>query len=72
MQRVWNEKDSSSLGVYLDDNYTVHLDAGDPWEGKTLDYAEFRKRLSFSFNSFPDLHFDLQMVLEDEQAVAIT
>jgi len=41
MQKVWNEKDFGSIPLFVDDEYTIHLDTGDLWEGKTLGNTEF-------------------------------
>ncbi|MCW3093798.1 MAG: hypothetical protein JWP81_4867 [Ferruginibacter sp.] len=72
MQKVWNEKDFDSIQLFVDRDYKIHLDSGDLWEGKTLDNAEFKKRLEFSFNSFPDINFDIHTAIEDGNYVAIT
>lgn len=72
IERVWNAKDMDSISEYLDDRYTVHIDTGDPWEGKTLSPDQFRERLDYSFNSFPDIHFSIQTSVADGDYVAIT
>ena len=51
---------------------TIFLDTADPWEGKLLSHAEFKKRLEFSFNSFPDMHFEITSAIPGENHVAIT
>ena len=72
MQRVWNEKDFDSIPLFVDNEYSIYLDTGDLWEGKTLNNNEFKNRLEFSFNSFPDINFDIQTAIEDGNYVAIT
>lgn len=72
IQKVWNEKDYDTLPLFLDDEYTIHLDSGDLWEGKQLNLSEFKKRLAFSFSSFPDICFDIKTAVEDDNHVAIT
>lgn len=72
MQKVWNEKDISSIAEFVHDEYTIHIDTGDPWEGKTLNHAEFETRLNYSFSSFPDIHFAIQQSISDGDYVAIT
>ena len=72
IQKVWNEKDFNSVADFVDDFYTIHLDSGDPWEGKTLNHEEFKIRLHFSFDSFPDMHFAIQTAIADGNYVAIT
>lgn len=72
IQKVWNEKDLDSVAGFVDDSYTIHLDTGDPWEGKTLNPEEFKIRLHYSFDSFPDMHFAIQTSVADGNDVAIT
>ena len=72
MQDVWNNKEMEQIEKYIHSAYTIHLDAADPWEGKTLTHKEFEERLMFSFGSFPDMNFDIQSAIEEENHVAIT
>lgn len=50
----------------------MHLDATDPWESKTLGYAQFKERLRFSFDSFPDINFEITSAIPEDTHVAIT
>lgn len=70
MQRVWNEKDFDRIPVFLAPAYTIHLDTSDPWEGKTLNHSEFRARLNYTFNSFPDISFEITDTISDGNFVA--
>lgn len=72
MQKVWNEKKLDAIDEYVHEAYTIHLDTGDPWEGKTLNHADFVIRLNYSFNSFPDILFEIQSAIADGDHVAIT
>ncbi len=72
MQKIWNEKNTDAIDEYVHEAYTIHLDAGDPWEGKILNHADFAIRLNYSFNSFPDIHFAIQSAIADGDHVAIT
>ncbi len=72
MQKVWNEKDINSIATLVHPEYTIHIDTGDPWEGKTLNLTEFETRLNYSSNSFPDIHFEIQHTISDGEYVAIT
>jgi len=72
MQKVWNEKDFDSVTEFVSSEYTIHLDSGDPWEGKTLNNDEFKIRLNNSFEPFPDINFAIQTTISDEDKVAIT
>ncbi len=60
------------VGKYVHKAYTIHLDTADPWEGKTLSHPEFKARLNFSFQSFPDMHFEITSAIPEENHVAIT
>lgn len=72
IQKIWNEKNTENLSEFLAPTYTIHLDAGDPWEGKTLNHEEFKARLQNSFGPFPDIHFAIQTAIADGNAVVIT
>jgi len=69
---IWNNKQIDRVEEFVAPEYSIHLDTGDPWEGKTLDYSEFKKRLDYSFNSFPDIHFEITSAIEVIQHVAVT
>lgn len=71
MNEVWNNQGFDKVGKYVHSEYTIHVDTADPWEGKTLNHTEFKERLNFSFDSFPDMHFEITSAIEDENHVAI-
>jgi hypothetical protein len=66
MNEIWNKKNSDKVEQYVLTEYTIHLDTSDPWEGKTLSHSEFKERLSFSFNSFPDMNFEITAAIPEE------
>jgi steroid delta-isomerase-like uncharacterized protein len=70
--KVWNEKDLDIIDQFVSTDYIIHIDTGDPWEGKTLGLDEFKIRLHYSFDSFPDINFDIQSAIADGDYVAIT
>ena len=72
MERVWNRQEFESVEAFVDPEYKIHLDNGDPWEGKTLNNEEYKARLNNSFGPFPDIHFDIQAAVADGDCVAIT
>lgn len=72
IQKVWNEKDFDSISQFVASEYTIYLDNADPWEGKTLNHSEFRTRLNYSFNSFPDINFEIKTAISDGDFVVIT
>jgi len=69
---VWNNQRKDLVEKYITQDYHIYLDTGDNWEGKTLDHHEFKKRLDFSFNSFPDMNFEIVSAIEEEKNVAIS
>lgn len=71
MEKVWNQQNFDQVAAYVHPGYTIHLDTADPWEGKTLSHEEFKERLRFSFNSFPDMHFEITLAIPEENHVAI-
>ena len=72
MSKIWNEQRKDLVKQFVAPQYHIHLDTGDHWEGQTLDHTEFKKRLDFSFQSFPDIHFEITTAIEEESHVAIT
>ena len=71
LQEVWNEKRFNKIQTYVHPKYHIELDAGDPWEGKTINPAEFIERLHYSFDSFPDMHFEVTACQELEDRVIV-
>ena len=71
MDEVWNKGDCRSLGEYLSTQYEIRNDPGDPWNGKTINETEFRERVAYSRNAFPDLRFDLQEMIEEDDKIAV-
>ena len=72
MDAVWNRGDLQAVDRFLTDEYTIHSDPGDPWDGATLSRAAFKERLAASRGPFPDLRFDLSDVIAEDDRVAIT
>lgn len=72
MTEVWNEQKKDLISKYVSKEYKIHLDPGDNWEGQILDHKEFERRLDFSFDSFPDINFEITSAIEDGNHVAVT
>lgn len=72
MEKVWNDKRKDLVGKFVAEEYKIHLDTGDKWEGRILNHEEFKERLDFSHNSFPDMNFAIKSAIEEENHVAIT
>lgn len=71
MDNIWNKKQFDMVEKYVHPEYTIRLDNADPWEGQTISHAIFKERLMFSFNSFPDMNFEVTAVIGDGDNVAI-
>jgi steroid delta-isomerase-like uncharacterized protein len=72
MDEIWNKQSFDKVEQYIHKEYTIHLDTTDPWEGETLNHSKFKERLKFSFNSFPDINFEITSAIQEENHVAIT
>ncbi|CAM1342289.1 ester cyclase [Tenacibaculum aestuarii] len=73
MEEVWNKKNFQKINQYIHNEYTIHLDQDDPWEGKTLSHSEFKNRMIIgSFQPFPDMRFEITSAIEEENCVAVT
>ncbi len=73
MDAVWNKQKLEHIARYIHKEYTIFLDPGDPWEGKTLSHSDFKKRLELhSFQPFPDMKFEITSTIEEDHHVAIT
>jgi len=72
MEEVWNNQRKDLVEKFVAEEYQIHLDTGDNWEGKILNQEEFKKRLDFSFDSFPDMNFEIKSAIEEENHVAVT
>lgn len=72
MQKIWNEGDFSSLKNLVSTEYSVSLDEYDPWSGQIIDHDTFERRVLYSRNAFPDLHFEIKEMIEEGQRVAVS
>lgn len=70
MDEVWNQGDFTNLAELLSPAYEIKHDPGDPWDGKTLDIEEFKTRVMYSRNAFPDLDFELHEMVEEKDIIA--
>lgn len=70
--RVWNTKELEAVDELIADAYTVYSDPGDPWEGQTLTRGGFKERAAMSMAPFPDLNFEVDIMVPSEDHVAVS
>ena len=71
MERVWNNGDFSQIETLVAAAYEIKHDPDDPWEGQVIGIDVFKERVLYSRNAFPDLRFDIQeMIAEDDKVVS--
>lgn len=71
LDAVWSDGMIDACDTYVADNYAVHHDPGDPWDGMTLDREGFKERVRRSRAPFPDQRFHIQSLLEENGKVAV-
>jgi len=69
IEAIWSEGRVDAADDHLADNYVIHHDPGDPWEGQTLDLEGFKDRVRRSRAPFPDQRFDIQEMVSDADRV---
>jgi steroid delta-isomerase-like uncharacterized protein len=72
MEEIWNKGNLDVADKFISTPYTIHHDPGDQWEGQSLDLPTFKKRVLYSRQTFPDLHFAIQEIVSEGDKVAIT
>ncbi|WP_417609939.1 ester cyclase [Parasphingorhabdus sp.] len=71
LQDVWTDGQVEKVDHYLADNYSIHNDPGDPWDGQTLSIAGFKDRLIQSRAMAPDQIFDVEKMVEEGNDIAV-
>lgn len=71
METVWNRGDAAAVDRFLADEYVIHSDPGDPWEGATLSRDGFKDRVLASRAPFPDLRFEIAETIAAGDQVVI-
>lgn len=72
IREVWSEGNVDASDKYIASKYTIHHDPGDPWDGRELDLAGYKERVTLSRAAFPDQVFDIQELFADGDAVVMT
>jgi len=68
---IWNQGTLAAVDTIVSEAYTIFKDAGDAWEGLTLDRDTYRKRVLYSRNAFPDLIFKIETMVHEKDLVAV-
>lgn len=71
IDEVWNKKNLDTADRFIASYYIIHSDPGDQWEGQSLDLPTFKKRVLYSHQIFPDLHFAIKETIGEEDKVVI-
>lgn len=71
VEDVWNDWRADLIPQLIAPDYVVYRDPNDPWDGKTIGHAEFRERLEFTRNAFPDHHFAIEDLIAEGTRVAV-
>jgi steroid delta-isomerase-like uncharacterized protein len=69
---VWSNGTIERCHVYVANEYTIHHDPGDPWDGQTLELEGFKDRVRLSRAPFPDQQFHVSEMLAEAGRVAVT
>ena len=69
MDRVWNKGDFNHLSDFIAPLYEIKHDPGNPWDSQILDIDTFKQRTLYSRNAFPDLHFTIKDMIEENNKV---
>lgn len=69
MEQVWNNGNFSQIEDFVATRYEIKNDPGDPWDGQTLTIPAFKERVLYTRNAFPDLHFEIQEMIEENGKV---
>ena len=72
IEQVWNNGVLDAVDELIAYQYTIHHDPGDPWEGKTLDQNQYKQRVLYSRNAFPDMKFNINESIPSENRVVIS
>jgi steroid delta-isomerase-like uncharacterized protein len=70
LQEVWIDGNVDAIDQYLAEQYTIHHDPGDPWNGRTLGIDGFKERVMQSRAPFPDQRFIVQEMVAEGDKVA--
>jgi steroid delta-isomerase-like uncharacterized protein len=72
MDEVWNKGNLDAADKLIASPYVIHHDPGDQWEGQNLDLSTFKKRVLYSRQTLPDLHFAVQEIVGEGNKIVMS
>lgn len=72
IDEVWSKGNLEVVDQLVAPQYTIRHDPGDAWDGKTLDIATYKKRVTLSRSIFPDQVFHIHDVICNKDKIAIS
>lgn len=72
MDQVWNSGNFDQIEDFVAPRYEIKNDPGDPWDGQSLTITAFKERVLYSRNAFPDLHFEIQEMIGENDKVVVS
>lgn len=72
MDEVWNKGNLDVADKFIAFPHVIHRNPGDKWEGQSLDLPTFKKRVLYSRQTFPDLHFAVKEIIGEGDKVVIS
>lgn len=71
LERVWNLGLVDECDELVADEYAIHHDPGDPWDGRVLSREQFKERVWLSRAPCPDQRFTVIHAAEGEGFVFV-
>ncbi len=71
LDQVWSNGDLSAVTQQIAEQYTIHHDPSDPWNGLTLDRDGFCNRVRTSRAAVPDQVFEIHDMVEEADRIAV-
>ena len=72
VEEVWSKGNLAMVDELVSPHYLIRHDPGDKWEGKTIDLASFKERVSMSRHILPDQKFYIEDLVCEGDKVAVS